>query len=415
MVELIIFKNLFIALLLGALIGLEREYARYHKRGHDYAGIRTFPLISLFGALSALLGEVINPWILIVGITLMGLLILISYFTVTFRSRQYAGATSEVAGFLTFFIGVICYYGDIGLAAALAVVITVILYARSVLHHFAERIKKYELSGTLKFALIAFVILPLLYEYNHYYGPYDLFNPFLFWLMVVFVSGMSFVGYILIKWLGEKGLGLTGLIGGLASSMAVTSSFAAKSKKQKNISQTLALGVILANGAMFVRILIIVFALNRTIFIKILLPLLLMILATLMCSYFLWRKSKRAVGNIKLTSPFTLWPALKFSLFFVAILALVKIAHIYLSSNGVYLVSFISGLANIDAITISLSQLANKGLGENLICNGIILAAITNMLTKGGIAYVFGERKFSRIVVGVFAFLMAIGVAMILL
>lgn len=415
MVELIIFKNLFIALLLGALIGLEREYARYHKRGHDYAGIRTFPLISLFGALSAFLGDILNPWILIVGITLMGLLILVSYFTVTFRSRQYAGATSEVAGFLTFFIGVICYGGDIGLATALTVIITGILYARSVLHRFAERIKKYELADTLKFALIALVILPLLYGYNQSYGPYGLFNPFIFWLMVVFVSGISFIGYILIKWLGEKGLGLTGLIGGLASSMVVTSSFAAKSKKEKNISQTLALGVILANGAMFVRILVIVFALNRTIFIKILLPLLLMILATLICSYFLWRKSKTAVGNIKLTSPFTLWPALKFSLFFVTVLALVKIAHIYFSSNGVYLVSFISGLANIDAITISLSQLANNGLGENLICNGIILAAITNMLTKGGIAYVFGEKKFSRIVAGIFAFLIAIGIVMILL
>ncbi len=413
MVELIIFKNLFVALLLGALIGLEREYARYHKRGHDYAGIRTFPLISLFGALAALLGELINPWILIVGIGLIGALIVISYFFVTFRSKQYTGATSEVAGFLTFFIGIICYYGDIGLAAALAVVITSILYARSMLHHFAERIKKYELADTLKFALIALVILPFLP--NKYYGPYELFNPFMFWLMVVFISGISFLGYFLMKWFGKTGIGLTGILGGLISSTALSLSFAERSKKETQIYKALALGVILANGIMFLRILIVVFVLNRGLFIKLLLPLGILALITAIFSYLLITKIKNVPGKIKLKSPFTLWPALKFGFFFAIILALIKLAEVYFSSKGVYLVSFLSGFADVDAVTISLSQLAKSTLTEQTASIGIVIAALTNLAVKGGIAYVFGEKKFSKIIVGFFAFLIAVGIVMILI
>ena len=144
MVEFTFLQNFMVALALGALIGLEREYARYKKRGHDYAGIRSFPLISLFGALAAYFGEVISIWVLLSSMILMGVLIIISYFADVETSRKYHGATSEVAGFITFFIGVLCYYGEYTFAAFVAIVMTIILYARSMLHHFAEHIKKKE-------------------------------------------------------------------------------------------------------------------------------------------------------------------------------------------------------------------------------------------------------------------------------
>ena len=201
MIDLLLIKNILVALALGALIGLEREYARFRKRGHDYAGIRTFPLIALFGALSAYLGVLISPWILVAGIILIGILVIVAYFIITKKSTVHFGATSEMAGFLTFFLGVLSYYGEINLAVILAVLITIILYARSILHRFAEKIKKEEMADTLKFAVIAFVILPLLP--NKGYGPLEIFNPFVIWLMVVFISGISFAGYILMKWFGE--------------------------------------------------------------------------------------------------------------------------------------------------------------------------------------------------------------------
>ena len=222
--ELDIIKPFLIALALGALIGLEREYARYRKRGHHYAGIRTLPLIALFGALSAYLGDKINIWILILGIALTGILILMAYFSITRKKEVNFGATSELAGFLTFFIGMLTYYNELKLAVSLAVIITLVLYARSALHHFAQKIREKELSDTLKFAVIAFVILPFLP--NESYGPYGLFNPYLFWLIVVFISGISFAGYVLLKWFGEKGLVLTGILAGLVSSTMATISFA---------------------------------------------------------------------------------------------------------------------------------------------------------------------------------------------
>ncbi len=413
MIELELMRNFLVALALGILIGLEREYARYRKRGHDYAGIRTFPLIALFGALAAYFGHSISVWILIAAIFLIGLLIVLAYFMISKGSSAHFGATSEIAGFLTFFIGMLCYHGEIRFAVILAVVITIILYTRSLLHHFAEKMKKEEMADTLKFALIAFVILPLLP--NQGYGPYEIFNPFIIWLMVVFISGISFFGYILMKWFGEKGIALAGILGGLISSTAMTTSFAQRSKKEKKIFRALVLGVILANSLMFIRIIIEVFVLNRNLIPKVLPPLSILIVVSAIFSYFLWKKSKKVQGKIKLSSPFTLTQALKFGAFFAVILALVKLADVYLSSKGVYLVSFISGFADVDAITVSLSQLAQDTLSLETARNGIILAALTNVGVKGGIAYFLGGKDFGRIVLSLFGVLILIGLVFILL
>jgi len=201
---MVIVQNFIVALALGALIGLEREYARYRKKGHDYAGIRTFPLIALFGALAAYLGETIDIMVFVVSVLLVGVVIGIAYFKIIGKDRKHVGATSEIAGFLTFFMGALAYYGEINLAVTLAIIMTVILYSRSMLHNFAKHIQKKEFEDTLKFAVIAFVILPFLP--NQGYGPLELFNPFIIWLMVVFVTGISFAVYILMKWLGEKGI-----------------------------------------------------------------------------------------------------------------------------------------------------------------------------------------------------------------
>ncbi len=409
MAELALIGNFLLALALGALIGLEREYARYRKHAHDYAGIRTFPLIALFGALSAFFGEILNPWILVVGILLMGTLIIISYFILS--RRKFSGATSEVAGFLTFFLGVLAYFGEIQLAVLLTVIITIILYSRTVLHQFAQRLKKEEMKSTLVFAVIAFVILPFLP--NKGYGPYELFNPFLTWLMVVLISGISFVGYILMRWFGERGIELTGLLGGLASSTALTLSFAERSKQQNGFYKALALGVILANGIMFGRILFEVLLVNQVLFVHLLLPLLLLMAATGLFSYFIWKQTKQVKEKVELRSPFALKPALKFAGIFALVLAFLKLADVYLSTKGVYLVSFFSGLADADAIALSLSQLAGTSLSYETARDGIILGLLGNTVTKAGIAYFLGERRFRRMVISVFALLVALGGALI--
>jgi len=407
MAELALIGNFLLALALGALIGMEREYARYKKHAHDYAGIRTFPLIALFGALSAFFGEILNPWILVVGILLMGMLILLSYFVLSSGNKKFHGATSEVAGFLTFFIGILAYFGEIQLAVLLTVIITIILYSRTVLHQFAQHLKKEEMKSALIFAVIAFVILPFLP--NKGYGPYQLFNPFLTWLMVVLISGISFVGYILMKWFGEKGIEFAGILGGLASSTAVTLSFAERSKQHENLYKVLALGVILANGVMFGRVLLEVLFVNPQLFVHLLLPMLILASATALFSYYVWKRAKHISEKIELKSPFALKPALKFAGIFALVLGFLKLANAYFPSEGVYLVSFFSGLADADAIALSLSQLAGTTIPFDTARDGILLGVLANTITKGGIAYFFGEKKFRRMIIGFFVLLIALG------
>ena len=401
------------ALALGALVGLEREYARFRKKGHDFAGIRTYPLIALFGALAAYVGSIVSVLVFVLCAFLMGLLIVLAYFAVAEHVRTYIGATSEVAGFITFFIGALCFYNEMALAAIITIIMTFILYARSMLHGFAEKLKSHELKATLFFAIITFVILPFLPDKG--YGPLGLFNPYVTWLMVILVSAISFVGYILLKWFGEKGITLTGILGGLVSSTAVTTSFAQRSKKEKKIFRALVLGVILANGIMFVRVLIVVFTLNAELLSSLLIPLLSLIIVTALFSYYLWKEAKTVKGKVELGSPFSLGPALKFGLLFALILALVKIGEVYFSSRGVYIVSFLSGVADVDAITISLSQLSKGSLPLETARNGILIAVLTNVAAKGGIAYWFGSKEFRKRVSLFFGVLILLGVGMVLL
>ncbi len=412
MVDVIFIQNFFIALALGALIGVEREYAHYKNRGHMIAGIRTFPLIALFGALSAYLGERISVWILVVGIFLTGILILVSYSLINKTHRKFVGTTTEVAGFLTFFIGALSYYGETFFAMMLAISITIILYARSVLHDFAAHIKKEEMADTLKFAVIAFVILPFLP--NKGYGPYELFNPFLIWSMVVFVCGIGFVGYVLMKWKGEKGLELTALLGGLVSSTALTSNFAQKSKKKVNLSYALAVGVIIANGVMFIRLLLEIFALNPILFVEIFPIFAILAGATALIAYILWKRGKKAKDSkVELGSPFALAPALKFAIIFTLALALIKLSNIYFSPKGIYFVSFLSGLADADAITLSLSQLAGGSVSMLVAKKSILIAALSNVASKGAIAVWLGGSAFRKIVLSSFIPIILLGIILL--
>ncbi len=413
MLELEILKNFLVAVALGILIGLEREYAQSKGNYKSFAGIRTFPLISLSGALVTYISTLTTIWVLVVGIVILCGLIVAAYYTSSVKSK-YHGITTAIAALIAFLIGVLCIYSKINIAIIVGITTAIFLYARGFLHKLVKKMKKQELIDTLKFAVIAFVILPFLP--NKGYGPYEIFNPFIIWLMVVFISGISFAGYILMKWFGEKGIELAGIFGGLVSSTAVTMSFADKSKRNEKIVRALVLGVILANSIMFIRIIIEVFVINRNLLIKLLLPMIILILVSVIFAYLLFRKTKRVKeSKLDLGSPFTIKPALKFGAFFAVILALVKLADIYLSSRGVYLVSFISGFADVDAITVSLSQLAKGDLGENIARNGIMIAAMTNIAVKGGIAYFFGSKKFGWTVLGLFAILILIGLGLVYL
>jgi len=219
-------------------------------------------------------------------------------------------------------------------------------------------------------------------------------------LMVVLVCGVSFAGYILMKWIGHKGIVLTGILGGLASSTAATVDFSHHSRHARANHFSLALATNLANGMMYVHFLILAFLLSPALFYKILLPFLSLLLLSFILALFCWRKSRQGKKSmLHLQSPFTLAPALKFAFFFAVVLALVRVGNYYLSNQGVYIISFLSGFVSVNALLLSLTELIKTDFSLRIAAKCLMMATLTNMLTKSAIVYWTGSDKYKRIVI----------------
>jgi uncharacterized membrane protein (DUF4010 family) len=396
-----------IAVALGALIGLEREHAQLKTKARGYGGIRTFPLIAMIGALAGYFSDQISIWILIVAFSAVALLIIISHWVFANRNGR-IGLTTEIAGLATFLIGTLCYFGFILLGVTLAVLMTLLLYERQGLHTFVSKVKKEELYSTIKFAIIAFVVLPVIPDKT--FGPFDFFNPRTIWMVVVLVSAISFLGYVLIRWIGERGAALVGFLGGFVSSTATTLSLVQRSKKVSELATPL-FGVVAANAAMMLKILLLVFLLDYDVFLKMVIPIGVMIGVSVFFIAFLLRKVVRGKQPLKLRSPFTLKPAVQFALVFAAVLFIVKAATFYLGTEGVYGVAFVSGLFDSDSVVLSVLQI---GVVETAAVAGV-LAVIANTLSKGMLAFWFGERVFAeRLSLVLFVIALFGGVALLL-
>lgn len=391
-------QNLAISLLLGGLIGLERERRTRRKDERDFGGIRTFSLVGIFSYLVfSFFGDNIVLFSLFTGGFLA--LLISSHIASSFIYKN-VGATTEVAALFVYLIGMLMGMGQTLYASVIALTVMLILHFRDPLHAFARCLEKEELYDTLKFVAIIFVVLPLLPDQT--YGPLDVFNPHMVWLIVVLVSSISFVSYVAIKLLGpKKGLGLGGFFGGLISSTAVSMSLSEMSKKaRKAVPAPFVFGILIASSAMFFRILLEVQVLNPNLATNLYLPLLTMGLLELLFSVYYWfiqRDKKSQVlkeEDLGLSSPFQLWPALKFGLFFAALLFISKFASQYLGREGVYITAVLSGLVDVDAITVSMANLnAGGDIAASTARMAVVLAAVTNTLVKGLIPLFFASRK----------------------
>jgi len=239
-----------ISLGIGALIGIERERRR---KGAEFAGIRTFMLMALLGTLSVFVSETFPYFLLVAFIGLVSLIF--AGYIMSTKDDGDIGLTSEVAALLTFVLGAICASGEgYKFAPIIAIIITALLALKKYLHLFARRISEREMIDTLKFLVVAFVILPLLP--NTYIGPFHVFNPYQIWLMVVFISGISYAGYIAMKIIGpEMGLSVTGIMGGLVSSTAVVTAMAGRVKESESVLKAAVFASVVASSMMFFRIL----------------------------------------------------------------------------------------------------------------------------------------------------------------
>lgn len=380
--------KLVMAVALGGLIGIERE-----RKSTIIAGVRTFTLTSVLGMLASLFAGEINSFILVVAVMFIGAMAAEAYWVKSMKLKTF-GVTTVMALVITFFLGVAVDRGYYLASAMTAVIITFLLASKEILQELARSLTQVEIIDALKFGIVTIVVLPVLP--NKTIDPWNLFNPYLTWLMVALVLGISFVAYIAMKVLGlNRGVGVTGLLAGMVSSTAVTTIMAEKVRKTPKMLEHAVLVVVLASSIMFVRTEIISAVINPQVAMAMLFPLAAAALVGISESLVKMGRFREMLGSkIEFGSPFAFSPALKFAAFFAAILALSQLATLYFGSSGIYIVSVLGGIVNLDAITISMSSLALTGkISAGAAANAIILGCFVNTLVKWGLSYAFGNRQ----------------------
>lgn len=401
------------ALLIGALIGLEREFIYQRTGDADFAGIRTFSLMALLGALAAFLSETYGIILFLVVFAGLALLVWGSYLGDIYRGHR-EGITTEVVGLTVPLLGAMVVWGQAELAAALSVITALILALKPALHGMARRMSSADLRATLEFALISAVILPILP--NRAFGPYDVLNPFQIWLLVVLVSGIGFVGYGSIKILGaEQGIGLTGLLGGLVSSTATTVSFAGRSKASPGLSSLLVRGILIASTVMLVRIMALVAVVYPPVLSLVSIPLGVMLAVSLALVLILWLRDRGSASELReevtVSNPLRISTAISFAIAFTIVLVGVRAANEFFGDAGVYAASAITGLIDVDAITLSATELASFGqIARQVAGLAILLAALVNTAAKGVMAMTLGSLELRKRIGIVFGIVLLAGI-----
>jgi uncharacterized membrane protein (DUF4010 family) len=388
-----------LALGIGILIGVQREASYDEPEGKLFAGARTFALMSLAGYVLAAVGAEYNSALpFAAGLGVLGVLLALAYHADLAVGKP--GMTTEMSVIVTYGTGGLCHWGPLPVAAALGVALMAMLSMKHEFRAFTHSITRQDIYATVKFAVISVIVLPLLPNRTYGPEPHNVLNPYNVWLMVVFISGISFLGYVFIKIVGaRRGIGLTGFLGGIASSTAVTLSLARRSKVNEHLSRPLALAILVAWVVMFVRILVVVVALSPSLAQRLILPMggaALVGLAYAGFLYVIQWSTERDSGEY--ANPFELGPALRFGAIYAVVLIISRAAQVTFGDTGVYLSSMVSGIADVNAITLSVVGLSlqGNGLAPAVATRAIVVAAMTNTLVKGLYAMVTGSAALRR-------------------
>jgi uncharacterized membrane protein (DUF4010 family) len=404
------------ALGLGVLIGLERERTQRPEGG--FAGVRTFGLISLAGAMAAYLDVgLARPTLGLALFVAVAALVVVS--AVVSARHGDIGITTEVSALLAFVLGFLCVDGNVPLAAGLAVASGGILALKQWLHGLARRIESEDVEATLKFAIVTVIILPLVPNQTYGPPPLDVINPYPIWGMVVLISGVNFASYILVKALGaEHGIGLTGLLGGLASSTAVSLGFAQRSRTEPEQSPALAVGILLAWSVMFFRVVLLVALIAPTLAWDLAARLGTLGAVSLALSFFLHRRQESgARASVSAgANPFELGQAIRFGLLFGVVTFAARAAQIYLGDAGLYLAGALAGLTDVDPIVLSMAQLAlSEPASQAAAARTIVIAVLSNTLVKGAMAIFMGAPAMRRVMLPAAVALLAAGALIVML
>jgi uncharacterized membrane protein (DUF4010 family) len=393
MPDSLIAQQLLVSLALGMLIGLQRE-----RSDRSIGGIRTFPLVTLFGTVSGELARTYGGIVLAAGIIGLAALILLPNIS-RLRKGEGSGMTSEIAMLLLYVLGAFLVTGPIYLIVVTTGAVALLLHWKQGLHRFAGAIGDTDMQAIMRFVLISMVILPILP--NQSYGPYEAFNPFEVWLMVVLIIGMSLCGYVAYKLMGARdGVVLAGVLGGVISSTATTVSSARRTKDSPAAAALASVVIMIASTIALVRVLVEIGLVAAGKFTALALPLGAMLGVMVLISagaYLFVRKEASAMpeqGN-----PAELKTAIIFAIVYMAIKFGVAASKEYFGNSGLYVVSVISGLTDMDAITLSTARLvASDGLDVRTGWHAILVAAMANLVFKAAAVAVLGGARLFRFV-----------------
>lgn len=386
--------SLVVALFLGAIVGTQRGWVmRNSEEGSRVAGIRTYSLVGLFGGLVAILAKTFSP--LLIGFALVALVLLACIaFVIQQDKSKDVSITGVVSLMVTFVLGCLAVSGYMVIAAASAVITAIVLDNKKELHQALTKLQEYELDAGLRLLLISIVLLPLLP--NETYGPWGALNPYEIWWMVVLIASISFVGYFAIKIGGAKrGILFTSVFAGLSSSTALTLQFSHLSKQQPNISPLLASGILLSCGTMFPRLIIVLSVINPQL-VQLLWPIVLvMMLALYLPAWWIWKRSviEQVDKPNKQTNPLALQSALFFGVVLAVIMLLAHALSDWFGDAGVLILAALSGITDVDAISLALGRQSVHTLAVSTAALGIIIAASVNTLVKMGMVVVIGDKR----------------------
>lgn len=394
-----------IALAVGVLVGLQRQFAKQDDPVDMFAGTRTFGLIGLMGGASTLLALRFDSVLPIVfGFAAVATVVGIGYLAGV-RSGS-MGLTTEMAALVTFMAGGLAGDGQFTVSVALAVAMTALLAAKPYTYALVERLDRDDVEATVQFAVLAALVLPVLPRDPIGPSPFDAASPFKIGLMVVFILGLSFLGYVLIKVVGaRRGIGLTGVLGGMVSSTAVTLTMSERSRHSSGLRRALAMALLLAWAIMYGRVLVEVGVVNAELLRDVALPVGAGGAVTAMWAGWVAFRRDDGAGDgedeQRFTNPFSIGPAIQFGLLYGVVLIGSKGLSEWLGDAGVYLGAVTSGIADVDAITLSMAELSrgDGAVSDPTAAHAIVLAAASNAIVKGGLVWAIGSRELRRLVV----------------
>ncbi|MCA9235762.1 MAG: MgtC/SapB family protein [Planctomycetales bacterium] len=383
------YQSVALSLGLGLLVGLQRQWSK-----SDIAGIRTFPLITLLGTMCGLLSDGSPGWLAAAALVTVAVLLAVANFAKMKSGESDFGLTTEAAALLMCLVGVALGTGVRGPAIVVSGIVAVLLQWKDRLHGFVGRMGEEDIRSVIRLALIGLVILPVLP--NKAYGPYNVLNPYEIWRMVVLIVGISMAAYVVHKLVGPGvGAVVGGVLGGLISSTATTVSYARQTKSTPRANAAAALVIVIASTIVNVRVLFEIGVVSPQLFRSAALPIGAMLLLMLVeCVVFMIPMRNSAADGTRHDDPTQLTAAIVFGVLYAAILFVVAAAKDLFGDGALYGIAAVSGLTDVDAITLSTAKLFNDGRVEaDAAWRVILLATLSNLVFKTGAVAVLGSRK----------------------